>query len=270
MSFAERWLRRPQNTRAYKVVFQIHLWAGLLLGLYIVVECASGSAIVFRNNFYDVFEAWNKAGATPLESRVIHAGYTAMKWCGDLHSNLLLGGRGIIVNAVGGFLVSALCVTGLIVWWPGIATWRRGMGIRLDVGWKRMVFDLHKATGFWIFGFVFMWGMTGGYFVYPQPFRTVVNWLAPIDAPVATGTNAPGVQPVPRMRTRRTPRPLTTGGKILRGFSAAHEGTFGGLGVGGLGVKALWFVLGLAPTVLVLTAVLMWWNRVLHPWLLKK
>ena len=48
MSFTERWLRRPQSTWIRKAIFQIHLWSGIGLGLYIVIVCVSGSAIVFR------------------------------------------------------------------------------------------------------------------------------------------------------------------------------------------------------------------------------
>ena len=54
MSFVSDWLRRPQSTRLRKAVFQVHLWAGLSLGLYIAVVCFSGSTVVFRNDLYGV------------------------------------------------------------------------------------------------------------------------------------------------------------------------------------------------------------------------
>jgi uncharacterized iron-regulated membrane protein len=264
MSFAERWWRRPQTTWAYKAVFQVHLWAGILLGLYIAVVCATGSAIVFRNDLYDVFESWTNAGPTDTQRHLMAAGYKSMKWFGDLHGSLLLGASGLITNAIGGFLVSALCVTGLVVWWPGISTWRRGLTIRRHVGWKRLVFDLHKATGFWMFGILFMWGMTGGYFVFPEPFRAVINYFTPINPPRPPQRAVTSGPQAPRPRTGRQRRPLTTGGKILRGFSLAHYGNFWGWPV-----KALWFLLGLVPVVLVATSLLMWWNRVLNPALLR-
>jgi uncharacterized iron-regulated membrane protein len=262
MSFAENWLRRPQTTGLRKAVFQIHLWSGICLGLYVVVVCASGSAVVFRTDLYDVFESWSKAGPGGLQRHLMAAGYHAMKWLGDLHGSLLMGPSGFIVNAIGGFLLSALCLTGLVVWWPGIANWRRGLTIRRGAGWKRLVFDLHSAAGIWTLAFLFMWGMTGGYFVFPDPFRATVNYFAPVNPPrppqrAAAGASAPA-PPMPR--TGRQRRPLTTGGKILRGFSAAHYGTFGGWPV-----KTLWFLVGLVPLVLVATSLLMWWNRVLNP-----
>lgn len=42
------WLDRPQQTRLRKGLFQVHLWLGVALGLYIFVISISGSAVVFR------------------------------------------------------------------------------------------------------------------------------------------------------------------------------------------------------------------------------
>lgn len=42
------WLHRPQRTRLRKVIFALHQWSGLLLGLYVTVVCVSGSVAVFR------------------------------------------------------------------------------------------------------------------------------------------------------------------------------------------------------------------------------
>lgn len=42
------WLHRPERTRLRRWVFMLHQWSGLLLGLYVVVVCVSGSVAVFR------------------------------------------------------------------------------------------------------------------------------------------------------------------------------------------------------------------------------
>jgi uncharacterized iron-regulated membrane protein len=257
-----KWLRRPKSTWIRKVVFQLHLWSGILLGFYAVVVCASGSAIVFRNDIYDWLESGGKA--------VSYKGtlYHWLSWLGKLHGSLLTEGAGMTVNAIGGFLIAALCLTGMIVWWPGLGSWRRALTIHANVGWKRFVFDLHGALGFWTFAVLLMWGLTGGYFVFPQPFRAAITLFTPIDAPPALRPAVPnlvsatvdgsqstaGRRPLPRRR------PLTLGARILRGFSLAHYGSFGGWGV-----KTLWVILGLAPAVLFSTALLMWYSRVLAP-----
>jgi uncharacterized iron-regulated membrane protein len=53
MNYWERWLRRPQSLWLRKAIFQIHLWTGIALGLYVFVISVSGSAIVFRNELYN-------------------------------------------------------------------------------------------------------------------------------------------------------------------------------------------------------------------------
>src|SRR5690554_6321967 len=47
-STPSRWLDRPQQQPLRKLLFKIHLWTGIVLGLYIVVISVSGSAAVFR------------------------------------------------------------------------------------------------------------------------------------------------------------------------------------------------------------------------------
>ena len=255
-----QWLWQPKSIWIRKLVFQLHLWSGILLGLYVVVVCASGSAIVFRNDIYD----WLEAGGRHVSYRA--ALYHWLSWLGKLHGSLLMDSAGMNANAIAGFLTAALCLTGIIVWWPGLRSWRSALAIRADVGWKRVVFDLHGAVGFWTFAVLLMWGLTGGYFVYPQPFRAAIELFTPITAPAAVqrsnaslvgitlGSNsiAPP-RPIPR-------RPPTLGARILRGFSFAHYGNFGGWGV-----KTLWAILGLTPAILFSTALVMWFNRVLAP-----
>ena len=234
-------------------MFQVHLWLGMLLGLYVVVVCASGSAIVFRNDFYDWLEAVGKTASYRA------ALYHWLSWLGKLHGSLLMESDGMVANAVGGFLLAALCLTGIIVWWPGAASWPRALAIHANAGWRRFVFDLHSAVGFWTFAMLLMWGATGGYFVFPQPFRAAVGFFAPIVPPSATqlpdGRQKADVQrPFPRRR------PLPLGARILRGFSYAHYGNFGGWPF-----KTLWVLLGLAPAVLFSSALVMWSSRVLAP-----
>ena len=44
-----QWLRQPQRVWLRRATFQIHLWVGLILGLYVVVLSLTGSALVYRN-----------------------------------------------------------------------------------------------------------------------------------------------------------------------------------------------------------------------------
>ena len=41
-------LDRPQSTLFRRALFQVHIWVGVLTGLYIFVVCTTGAALVFR------------------------------------------------------------------------------------------------------------------------------------------------------------------------------------------------------------------------------
>jgi uncharacterized iron-regulated membrane protein len=49
VSFLQRYLRRPQQLAVRRISFQIHLWAGIILTLYLIVIGLSGSILVFRH-----------------------------------------------------------------------------------------------------------------------------------------------------------------------------------------------------------------------------
>jgi uncharacterized iron-regulated membrane protein len=44
-----QWVRQPQQVWLRRALFQVHLWSGLAIGLYIVVLSVTGSALVYRN-----------------------------------------------------------------------------------------------------------------------------------------------------------------------------------------------------------------------------
>ena len=328
MTFLERWLRRPQSLWLRKAIFQIHLWTGLALGLYVVIISVSGSAIVFRNELYKsfsqppkivaisgprlskdaikqavkhawpeysvsyVFEAKRPDEATEVwigkdseahpktKGRLINPftgedlgpsrplGIGVVAWFMDLHTNLLAGEKGRQVNGLLAIFVVIMSVSGLVIWWPGMGRVRRSLKIDFKANWKRLNWDLHSVVGLWMFAFVFIWGVTGVYAVFPKPFQVVVNRFSPlelyklqsqVDKPEAASIiHVADETPVPRPRRRRPPLKRSPGDIFLRWFYYLHFGNFGDWPV-----KALWVVLGLSPPFLFGTGALMWWNRVL-------
>ena len=52
----------------------------------------------------------------------------ALLWLVTLHDDLLMPAdqRGRFWNGIGSILTTILCLTGAVVWWPGIRHWRRG------------------------------------------------------------------------------------------------------------------------------------------------
>jgi uncharacterized iron-regulated membrane protein len=47
-----RWVRQPQKTWLRKALFQVHLWSGIAVGLYILMMSVTGSVLVYRNELY--------------------------------------------------------------------------------------------------------------------------------------------------------------------------------------------------------------------------
>jgi uncharacterized iron-regulated membrane protein len=47
-----RWLRQPQTVWLRRALFQVHLWTGIVVGLYLVVVCSTGSVLVYSNELY--------------------------------------------------------------------------------------------------------------------------------------------------------------------------------------------------------------------------
>ena len=335
MTFWDRWLRRPQGLWLRKALFQVHLWTGIGLGIYVLLISVSGSAIVFRNELYKVlwpgpkavavsgpllshdalkaavrrewpkyevsyiWETKNKQQAVEVwikkadehnaknEGRLFDpytgrdvgpskpASIGVLAWFSDLHTNLLGGRTGREINGILSIFVVLMSVTGLIIWWPGMGRLRRSLTIDFKANWKRLNWDLHSVVGLWMFAFVFIWGVTGIYLVFPTPFQVVVNHFTPLQlykpltqlelpAPVAAAPIIAVAEavtnnaPAPPVRPRR-PRPRGTKGDVfLRWFYYLHFGNFGDWEV-----KALWVILGLAPPFLFATGAIMWWNRVL-------
>jgi uncharacterized iron-regulated membrane protein len=325
MNLWDRWLRRPRSVRLRRALFQVHLWIGIALGLYVFVISVSGSAIVFRNELYNAL--WPGPRIVPVFSRRLtheelraaaHRAYPRyavswvwdakepnqaievwldrnghkkqrffdpytgedlgesrpysiqfLAWLADLHVSLLSGSSGRVINGVGAIFVVLLSMTGAIVWWPGVRSWRRGLTIRRRAHWKLFNWQLHSAIGLWTLPIVLMFGIVGAYSSYPRPFQVFVNKIAPLDVyrlePEAyqrmkSSADLINVSGPAAARPRFVRPKLSTGDKIIRWFSYLHFGNFGGWLS-----KALWVVIGLAPAFLFVTGALMWWNRVLSP-----
>jgi uncharacterized iron-regulated membrane protein len=295
MSAWEKWKRRPQNFWLRKALFQVHLWTGIGLGLYVLLMSVSGSALIFRRELartlareprvaagpgarlsenelkqvakraypdYEVtrvwlrknpdqaVEIWLERGSKKLQRLFnpftgadlgdsLRLGFRFVLWLVDLHDNLLVAQTGRLMNAAGGIFTLLLGLTGAIIWWPGIDTWRRSLSFRWKTNPKGFNWTLHSALGFWTFAFFFMWAISGIYLSIPDKFNAAVDFLEPMNA----GS-----------------RKLRFGDQALYWLAQAHFGRFAGIPV-----KIVWTVVGLTPAALFVTGLLMWWKRVRKP-----
>lgn len=179
----------------------------------------------------------------------IPPGITRISQLLDLHDNLLGGPTGRLVNGYGAGLLIVLAITGLVVWWPGVRTWSRGLWVRRGVGWKRVTWDIHSVVGFWSALFLLLFGITGLYLGNPDLFQNLGEWIEP-----TTETNA-GDRVIDQ---------------VMYWLAFLHFGRFGGRvpwcgrGACDQTLKAVWAAFGLAPAALLVTGVVMWWNRVVR------
>lgn len=307
MTIWRQWVRQPQRIWLRRAIFQVHLWAGVVLGLYVLVVCVTGGVLVYRNELYRAYspkpivvegtgtpmsedairEAATRAypghtvreirpGDSPAHAvevtleradrsirRAFHPftgtdlgdpvpfGYRATSWLLDLHDNLLAGDTGRRVNGFGALGLLLLSVTGAVIWWPGVTAWRRSLLLERRANWKRVTWSLHSVLGFWFFGFIVLWGVTGAYLSLPDTFTALFDAVEPMDE----------ANPVERVVDR-----------IAYWLAYLHFGRLGGRGIPGCGrglcdstTKAVWAAAAVAPTLMAVTGLVMWWNRVLAP-----
>lgn len=115
----------------------------------------------------------------------------------ELHFNLLLGPTGIVVNGVAGVALLVLCGTGAVIWWPGLLQWAQGFVVAFGRGWRRVLWELHRAVGVWAVLLLTMWAATGVYFSFPSPVRRAVHLVAPLTPyrPPLSAEPGPGAVP---------------------------------------------------------------------------
>ncbi|HTF69049.1 MAG TPA: PepSY-associated TM helix domain-containing protein [Edaphobacter sp.] len=89
-------------------------------------------------------------------------------WVRNLHYFLFAGETGLIVNGWMAFGLLLLCVTGVVIWWPGILRWKRSLVVSWRSNWKRMNWGLHSSVGFWCCAALLVVGFTGVYFAFPN------------------------------------------------------------------------------------------------------
>ncbi len=270
-------MERPQSLWVRKSLFQIHLWTGIIVGLYVIVISVSGSAIVLRPEIENRIQGnrmIRSIGGTRLSPEEIeqrarraypadevlnvvepsNAGapyavvveirnqrvlrmfdpYTGadlgdpqspvdrvFDWLTDLHDNLLSGLTGRTWNGMGSSLLVLLSLTGALIWWPGIANWRRSTRIKWRARPARVNWDLHSAVGFWCYLFVLIWAISGFCLCFPGTLDFLLN------------------------------------SQVRVWITRLHFGRFNAA------TEAIWTIVGLTPAFLAGTGALMWWNRVL-------
>ncbi len=95
----------------------------------------------------------------------------------DLHFTFLAGPPGYVVNGIGASCLLTMCLTGLVIWWPGLSRVGQAFVVHLDRGWRRVVWELHGAAAIWSVALLMVWAVSGIYFSFPVPFRAATERL---------------------------------------------------------------------------------------------
>jgi uncharacterized iron-regulated membrane protein len=163
-------------------------------------------------------------------------------WLVRLHDELLLERPdGPWWNGLLSLVFTLTVLSGAVVWWPGIARWKRSLRVSAASGWRRFTWDLHSALGFWLFLFMLMWGVSGWYLGMPDP---LTNFVERFSDPEGVYGERPG-------------------DIALMWLSRLHFGRWRDPGWGPW-LKAAWAIAGVVPALMFVTGVVMWWNRVVR------
>src|ERR1017187_9400567 len=306
MTYWQRWLQQPQTVWLRKATFQLHLWSGIGLGLYVLLISVTGSVLFYRNELYraatpaptfvtpsgaPLTDAQLKGAATRLYpgyavylisrppnaelavsvdlqrrgdrknrlfnpytgadlGEAVPLGVRMVSGLLSLHDDLLGGKTGRKVNGFAAVLVLGIALTGIVVWWPGIRTWRRSLTVPRKAGWQRVIWGLHSMLGFWGFGIILLFAISGIYLCGPDLVQDLADRVEPL-----TEANS---------RTRMVDQ-------VIYWLAYLHFGRIDGIGIPCRGpglcdmaTKLTWAVAGLAPAGMFVTGALMWWNRVVR------
>jgi len=115
---------------------------------------------------------FNPNDGSTLQDRMRYSGL--LGWIFHLHLYLLAGRVGLTVSGWMAIGLLLLCISGIVVWWPGVTRWTRSLVLRSGVSWRRFNWDLHSVVGFWVSLALTAVTLTGIYFAFPLPVAAAV------------------------------------------------------------------------------------------------
>jgi uncharacterized iron-regulated membrane protein len=302
MSSWKQWVQQPQSVWLRKALFQIHLWVGIGIGIYVVLISISGSILVYRNELFNYFTA------TPV---IVEATGTR-KTEDELRARAAKKYPGFDVSQY--FESKKNPREAVEIWMEhhsGDEKVQRlfnpytgeDLGNSVPAGIRMMSWmtDLHinllngDSGRFVNTAGAVLWtllGLTGCVVWWPG----IQNWPRSLMVSLRVGWKRfnwdlhsamgiwsslfilmwgiTGIYAALPMPFRAIvdyfdpPRDeflgLRAGDRFLRLVSRIHFGTFAGRSPATVPIKVIWCVVGIVPVLLFITGVIMWWNRVLR------
>lgn len=130
----------------------------------------------------------------PYSARVLGTRVPAQSFKGRLfylHRRLLSGEAGETVVGVGGILLLALSLSGVVLWWPGRGKLARGLRVKWNGGRRRLTYDLHSVSGVCAMLFLGVTAFTGAAMVFRPSFESALNRLSPRHQPAGKPASTP-------------------------------------------------------------------------------
>jgi uncharacterized iron-regulated membrane protein len=280
-----------------KALFQIHLWTGIGVGLYVVAICVTGSVTVFRNEFYEYFRPGTRVEVRQTE-RLTDEGIAEAarrQYPGFEVSSVQLRRRTPTASAEVWLKKGDTELHRLFDPYDGAdlgdaepaATrmFEKVAEFHDNLLGDRVGRDLNGIGGIVLAvmsltGMVIWWpgirGLRRGLLLKWNTSWKRFNWdlhnvmgfwaFALVFMWAITGIYMvfpdPFLNVLDFLQPPSDDVPIRSGDVVLEWFARAHIGRFAGLWV-----KILWAVVGLIPPVLFVTGVIMWWNRKVRGWI---
>ena len=122
--------------------------------------------------YWNYYRYYYRVYVNPANGKVVHLENTKNEFFNlvlNLHMNLLLGEPGTIVTGISSLCFFLLLLSGLVLWFPRKWTrkgFRKGLLIKRGTGWKRLNYDLHNVSGFYLLMPALLISITGLVFAF--------------------------------------------------------------------------------------------------------
>ena len=216
--------------RAFPAEEPVKIWPGRQPDHAVEIELVQDGEM--RGYLFDPYSG------NPLQP-ALSLGFRATSALLSLHTELLGGTTGRLVNGAIALAVVFLALTGVLVWKPRKGGPAPANKPRLASKLRR----LHMTVGIWAAAFLMIWGITGIHLVYPGLMAGLVDYFDPFDE----------LNPVERV-----------GDKVSYWLAYLHFGRFGGRiplcesGPCDAAFKVIWALAALAPVFLAGSGVYLW------------
>jgi uncharacterized iron-regulated membrane protein len=300
MSAWQKWKQRPQTVSLRKALFQVHLWTGIGLGLYVLLMSVTGSAVVFRRELTRTLALEPRVAVGPAArmdedglKRIAKQAYpdydvtrVSLRKNPDQAAEIWLERPGKKLQRLFNPYTGADLGDSLR-WGFRFVLWLVDLHDNLLAGTTGRLWNAAGGT------FTLLLALTGAVIWWPgkEAWRRAlnfhwkgnpkgVNWSLHsalgfwsfvfffmwalsgiyLSIPDVFNSAVDYFEPL-----NPGSRNLRFGDQLMFWLAQLHFGRFAGIGT-----KMIWTAVGLTPAVLFITGSLMWWKRVVNPWRIKK